>query len=66
MAGLPDWRRTGRSAQAGHLEGLKQNVCVEFPGYDNIIADSKGVCLHTMWKKLMDDRCPRERFFTDM
>ena len=35
MAGLPNWRRAGRSAQAGHFEGLKPNVWVEFPGYDD-------------------------------
>ena len=35
MAGLPAWRRAGRSAQAGHYDGLAANVWIEFPGYDD-------------------------------
>ena len=35
MTGLPLWRRTSRSAPAGHFEGLVPNVWVEFPGYDD-------------------------------
>ena len=35
MAELPAWRRTGRSAQAGHYDVLGANVWIEFPGYDD-------------------------------
>ena len=35
MAVLPAWPRTGRSAQAGHYDGLEANVWIKFPGYDD-------------------------------